>query len=143
MESRADDYNFDLSDEPFGSLVNDPDVLKAFEKKAAEVQKALLTPMEAASMLYKDHFLPEAEEALAKLSVDDFIALFKETKGADQAVLVKGCLAFRRIINASERQSHITETAQTALLKIGEESALNAHRIVKYGITVRPSPSEA
>jgi hypothetical protein len=143
MESRDDDYSFDLSGELFGSLVNDPDVLKAFEKKAAEVQKALPTPMEAASMLYKNHFSPEGEEALSKLSVNDFIALFKETKGTDQSVLVKGCLAFRRISNASERQRHITETAQTALLEIGKESALNAHRIVKYGITVTPSQSEA
>ena len=141
IESQDNDYSFDLSDDLFGS-VNDPDVLKAFERKSAEVQKALPTPMEAASMLYKNHFLPEAEAALVKLSVDDFIELFREAKGADQAVMVRGCLAFRRIVNASERQSHITETAQAALVKIGEERPLNAHRITKYGITVTPSQSQ-
>ena len=143
IESQDDDYNFDLSDDLLGSLVNDPDVLAAFDRKAAEVQKALPTPMEAASMLYKDLFLPEAELSLAKLSVDDFIVLFKETKGADQAVIVKGCLAFKKIMNASERQRHITENAQRALLQIGEESRLNAYRIVKYGLTVRPPQSQA
>jgi len=136
IEESDTDFDFELSADLFGSLVDEPDVINAFNKKAATKQKALPTPMEAASMLYEDRFLTEAEETLSKLSVDDFVALFKETKGANQMVLVNGCLAFRKISNASERQRHITETAKAALLKIGKESALNVHRMKKYNIVV-------
>ena len=143
IESQNDDYTFDLLNDPIGSLITDPDVIKEFAKKAAQVKKALPTPMEAAVMIYKNQFSHEAEETLAKLSVDDFVMLFKEAKGDDQSVLVNGSIGFRRIMNATERQRRITETAQAALVKIGKESALNASRMKKYGIVVEPPQSLA
>jgi hypothetical protein len=73
---------------------------------------------------------------LAKLSLEDFVTLFKATKGAERSRLVFGCLEFRKFTNATPRQEGIAKNAIAALEKIGNESALNAHRMKMFNISI-------
>jgi hypothetical protein len=104
--------------------------------KAGQATRTLLTPLEAASRIYKGGWSSKDEQSLANLSVDDFVALFKATKEPDRSVLIFGCLQFRKISNASLQQRGITETAQAALVRIGQESPLNAQRLRIFNIDV-------
>ncbi|MBV1702212.1 MAG: hypothetical protein KGQ46_10370 [Hyphomicrobiales bacterium] len=140
IDSRDDKYNFDLSSDPFGSHVPDPDVISEFAKRLADVKKFLPTPIEAATNIYNTKGgSPEDEESLANLSVDDLVAIFKNKKGDDLSIIIRGSLFFRQISNATERQRKITDAAQAALKKIGNESQLNAHRIKRFNIEFEPS----
>jgi hypothetical protein len=136
MKARDSEDIFDRSEDIFGSHITDPDVIKAFDAKAGQVVRMLPTPLEAASRIYKGGWSPEDEESLAKLSVDDFVTLFKATDGANLSVIVLGSLQFRKMGGTTPRQKGIVEKAQAALGKIGKESPLNAHRMKKFNISI-------
>ena len=134
VKSRDEGYVFDKG--LWGHMVSDPDVIEAVELLSANNRKPSPTPSQAAEMLYKDNWSSEAEEVLEKLSIDDIVSLIKSVRGKEQEMIVMGLLAYRRVINKSDRQKNITENAVAALVKIGNESALNAHRMAKYGVKV-------
>ena len=67
---------------------------------------------------------------------DDFVAEFKRAKGKERRAFIFGSLQFAKIGNASERQRRIADNAKAALVKIGQESSLNASRLVAYGIKI-------
>ena len=112
---------FDRSRYAFGSSITDPDVIKAFDEKAQRIRKPLPTPLEASARIYKGSWSPEDEESLAKLSVDNFVTLFRETKGSDRSTVVLGCLEFRKFSPASPRQKAIAANAEAALIHLGQE----------------------
>jgi hypothetical protein len=97
-------------------------------------------PVEAASQIATGGWNPGDEESLAALSVDDFVALFKATRDIERRKLIRGSTGFLNIANATARQTRIGETARAALIKIGQESPLNARRLRAYGIDLKPSP---
>ena len=134
VKTRDEGYVFDKG--LWGHMVSDPDVIEAVELLSANNRKPSPTPSQAAEMLYKDNWSSEAEEVLEKLSIDDIVSLIKSVRGKEQEMIVMGLLAYRRVINKSDRQKNITENAVAALVKIGNESALNAHRMAKYGVKV-------
>lgn len=136
MKEREAENIFDLSNYVFRSDITDPDIIKAFNEKAEQVVKVLPTPLEAASRIYRGGWSEKDEEALAKLSVDDLIELFKATKGTDRSVIILGCLKFRKVGNATPRQKAIADNARTALEKIASESPLNAQRMRAFNISV-------
>jgi hypothetical protein len=143
MSAHDGEKIFDRSEDMFGSNITDPDVIKAFDAKAMQVERALPTPLDAASHIYKGGWSPEDEESLAKLSEDDFITLFKSMKGANLSVVVLGSLQFRNMGGTTLRQRGIAEKAQAALRRIGKESPLNAHRLAKFNISIEESVDPA
>ncbi len=136
VEAHGDENIFDLSENAFGDLVTDPDVVAAFAEKAKETVAKLPQPMEAAARISKGGWGLEDEESLGALSVDDFVAEFKRAKGKERRAFIFGSLQFAKIANASERQRRIADNAKAALVKIGQESPLNASRLVAYGIKI-------
>lgn len=136
MESHKDDDTFRLSRDPFGSSVTDPDVIKVFNERAGQIKKSLPTPLVAASRINEGGWSPKDEESLANLSVNDFVAFFKDTNEPDRSKIVFGCLKFASIVNATPRQLRITDNAKVALAQIGQESPLNAHRLKKFCISL-------
>lgn len=71
-------------------------------------------------------------QKLANTSIEEFIKLFKSTKGEDLHKIIKASLSFKD----SEKHKQIYESAISALIKIGEESELNSMRIGSYGIHI-------
>ena len=136
VEAHADENIFDLSESAFGDLVTDPDVVAAFAEKAKETVAKLPQPVEAATRISKGGWSLEDEESLAALSVDDFVAEFKRAKGKERRAFIFGSLQFGKISNASERQRRVADNAKAALVKIGQESFLNASRLAAYGIKI-------
>ena len=68
-------------------------------------------------------------------SVDEYYNLFKTTTGSDLRRIVKTCLQFDTIQNASESMKEIPNRSKEALMRIGAESAINALRVKRFGIT--------
>jgi hypothetical protein len=127
--------NFNLHEDPFGSEVRDPDVRAAFADKA-KAQISLPTALEAARRIYTGGWGSRDEEALAKLTVEDFKRLFRTMRGDDRRTLIMGCLEPRKISNATPQQRSIASNAEAALIAIGRESALNAHRLAAFQVRI-------
>jgi hypothetical protein len=51
-------------------------------------------------------------------------------------VAIYGALIFKGMTGTDEKMMQITERAEAALRKIGEETAMNALRVKKYGISI-------
>lgn len=134
MEKRGGDDIFNLEKSVFGDNVKDPDVLEAFSTKAKGKAAKLPDPTEAARRIHSGSWRPEDEESLAKLTVDDFVRIFKSMRGKERREFIFGSLQFKKVTNPTELQKRIVDNACAALKVIGRESALNAHRLVAYGI---------
>ncbi|WP_158808189.1 P-loop NTPase fold protein [Beijerinckia sp. L45] len=136
MAARGDEDIFDMEGDVFGSEIRDPDVRRAFDEKLKDRKPRLPTPIEAATRIYKGSWSQKDEECLARYSTAEFVSLFKDGKGPDRSVLIFGCLEFRKVGNATPRQREIARRAEDALIRIGAESPLNAHRLKMYNVAV-------
>jgi hypothetical protein len=143
IKAQDDLYVFDGKTNPWGKTVEDPDLIREIETLSRKKMKPLPTPKEAAELLYKGNWTNENEEVLGKITIDELVSLFKSVNGKEQYRIVKGCLCYQNVLNRSERQNKITESAVAALVKIGSESALNADRMAKYGIDVKATLARA
>jgi hypothetical protein len=133
---------FDLAENPFGDLVTEPDVVRAFAEKMKNETKTLPTPMDAVSRIARGGWNSEDEESLATISVDEFVRFFKSMRGKGRTDFIFGSLAFRKLGGRTPRQQQIADNALSALVKIGRESPLNAHRLKAYNVTL-PKNEEA
>ena len=120
--------SFDLDEDPFGSKVRDADVRAAFARRA-KATAPLPTALEAARRIYKGGWSSRDEEVLGRLTVENFKQLFHSMQGDDRRTLIMGCLEPRKISNATPQQRSISSNAEAALVEIGRESVLNAHRL--------------
>lgn len=127
---------FDLKNYPFAEDIKDPDVVQAFAEKYAVLENkpdpaAILRAMaETKSWNFED------TKMLSTLSVDEYYKIFKGSKGRDLRGILDACLQFDRIGNASAEMKEISNRAREALKRIGQESAINALRVRRYGVKV-------
>jgi hypothetical protein len=133
VSERSDESElFDINESPFGSGITDPDLIDAFKNKLDErkqrpdLYKALLNLNEG----WNDEILAIASNA----SVDDYYKILKETKGMDLRKILAGTLKLQNFSDASPEMRKISGLTKDALKKIGSESAINAHRVARYGI---------
>lgn len=75
-------------------------------------------------------------DAFGFASCDDFISLFRSARGDDRRSVILGCLEPRKFINATDRQRSIVSKATAALVSIGRESPLNAHRLAAFQVRI-------
>jgi hypothetical protein len=128
--------------------VKDPDVIRAFTDKYATYKQDRESPEAILSrMANTNGWNPEDITALSSLSVDEYYDILKARKGHDLHQILRACLQFDNIGNASTEMKRISELAKGALRQIGEESLINAWRVKRYGIEVKrtdqaDSPSE-
>jgi hypothetical protein len=132
---------FDLDNYPFGGDVKDPDVLRAFSEKYAtfKVQRDITTTL--LSMANMNGWSEKDITTLSTLAVQEYYHLFKKSEGRDLHRIINACLQFDNIMNATEPMKEISKRAKDALRRIGEESAINARRVKRYGIDVGVLPS--
>jgi len=138
IERRGTEHElFDVHNFPLSAYVTDPHVIEAFKKKYASTQKGAADPRAVLlRMADTDGWNSEDISLLASLPADTYRQLFKNSTGYDLRRMIKTCLQFNNIINASSDMKEISKRAREALSHIGQESKINACRVKAYGITV-------
>ncbi|TCU21123.1 hypothetical protein [Rhizobium laguerreae] len=86
--------------------------------------------------LGEDAFSAETLTALSSAHVDEYVRIFKAYEGDHLRTILAGVFQYRRIENASEPMVEIVAKAQEALIAIGKESRINAHRVKGWGVTI-------
>ncbi len=136
MAAHADQDIFDWRHGVFGHSFDDPDVIAAFDAKQATKPKVPLSPIAAATRIRSGAWSNADEDALRRLSVDEFEALFKAAPESDRNTLVHAALSFFSISNARPGQREISERAKEALIRIGKSSPMNRFRVRALGIQI-------
>lgn len=125
---------FDLTENLFGNMVDDPDVRAAFNEKAAQVEENRDIP--AMMLSIKDGWDDSRLRALAATPIEEYRKIFKAYSGAELRRMLANVFQFDRIANASEEMKEISRRAREALKLIGAESPINAHRVRRFGVKV-------
>ena len=76
---------------------------------------------------------------LANCSVQDFIAVFKNTKGRRLSSYIDACLNFEKLTPLKDNYHKISNIARLALTEIAKETPLNQSRLSKFGIQIDES----
>jgi hypothetical protein len=137
VESHSEDRKlFDLRNYPFSGDIKDPDVVQAFEDKYAAF-KVERDPV--ATLIWMANTNGWNDEDIAMLStlpVDAYYRMFKMSGVTDLHKIISACLQFDSINNATAPMKEISKRAKDALKRIGQESAINARRVKRYGVQV-------
>jgi hypothetical protein len=135
VTSRSEKREFwDLAEHPFAKEITDPDLIAAFKQKF-ESTKSLINIEEVLERLGRERgWNSEDIEALAGVTSDELYAIFKRKRAIELRRVVKGALNFRDLGIADARMKAVTEAAESALKRIGEESLINARRVGRYGV---------
>jgi hypothetical protein len=88
------------------------------------------------SIVSKQGWSPGDIEVLSAVSVDEYYRMLKENKGDLLQKLMDAFLLFEQVSNASEPMTEVVKRAKEALRRIGQESAINARRVRRYGVRV-------
>jgi hypothetical protein len=116
-----------------GGRVADPDVVLAFSAKS----ETLRDEHNLAKVLRSigNSWTGQDIDYLSSVSIDEYYQLFKASRGRDLHLLLKNCLQFDTIINASAPMKEVSLRAKEALRRLGRDSAINAARVREYGIS--------
>jgi hypothetical protein len=143
VESRGEDRKlFDLRNYPFSGDVKDPEVVRAFKDKYAAVKIERDPVATLLWMADANGWTGEDIAMLSTLSVDAYYRMLKMSAGSDLHKIIGACLQFDSINNATAPMKEISKRAKDALKRIGQESAINARRVKRYGVKVS-DPSNA
>jgi hypothetical protein len=130
---------FNLQRYPFASDVKDPGVVQAFNDKFATFEKSGRDSRTVLlSMANTNGWSPDDITLLSTLPIDDYYNMFRSNKGSDLRKIISACLQFDRIGNATPDMREISKRAKDALRRVGQESAINARRVAKYGVFIDP-----
>jgi hypothetical protein len=124
---------FDLRTHPFGHMITDPDVVRAFETKTAETKDERNPAEILLSMATTRGWTAEDMTLLSTLPVQAYRDIFKGAEGSNLHLIIDACLQFDRIEDATEPMKDVSRRAKEALRIIGQESRINAVRVMKYG----------
>lgn len=128
---------FDLDEYPFADNVTDPDVRAAFEARLAEAPEA--HDVKAVLSSIKGGWTEEAIAILATTSPEEYAKIFKAHSGQELRRLLSNAFQFDRISNATDQMKEIPQRVRAGLMKIGQESAINARRVKRFGVNVPPA----
>ncbi|WP_332659916.1 hypothetical protein [Brevundimonas sp.] len=135
VENRGDPQEFWDEDEMFGEI-KDAELAQAIRDKFASFPDDR-APAAVLVHIAKERSWNHRDVArLATVSEDDWITIFKGVHGADRNRAVKAALQFGRFGDATDEMKTITERSKAALVRIAQESPVNALRVKRYGITV-------
>jgi len=137
VDSRGEGKDFWVGD-PVSPRFNieDPDVIAAFAKKAAEFVDDTNLRDVATAIVRNRGWSDQTLDFINKHSADEMYAVIKAAKDEDLRLVIKGLTYFRNISNADDRMKSISAKAISALKKIGQESAINRLRVEKFGVVV-------
>jgi hypothetical protein len=135
--------SFDLKGHPFGSMLDEADVLRAFEEKYSTFSDDRDAKTVMIDIATTRSWSQEDLNIVGVLSVDDYYKMFKEHKGAELKSIINGCLQFKSIYNLSGGSMNaVADRATEALRRIAQESRVNALRVKKYGVELNPKPTD-
>jgi len=132
---------FDLNNYPFSGDVKDAEVVQAFSEKYATFKDERDISVTLLSMANMNGWSEKDIVTLSTLPVEEYHDLFKKSEGHDLHRFINVCLQFDNITNATEPMKEISKRAKDALKRIGQESAINARRVKRYGIEVGGLPT--
>ncbi len=125
-----EEHLFNTAAPRFQSDVTDEMIQERFKEQYAKVRRIPKLREAVEYIAANNGWSEEQIESLRRATVDDFYCLFKLEHGDNLGRVVNACLRFR---GAGELET-ISQTAQEALTRIGNEGALNARRVRRYGI---------
>lgn len=136
IEERPNEKNlYDLKGSAFGSDVQDPDVLQAFEKKLTGFVDNRNPADVLEAMVRNRGWNLEDVELLDKLNTGDFYKIFKSERGDRLHIVIKGALQLKsKESTESKEHGSIAERAIKALEEIAHETRLNAKRVAAQGV---------
>jgi hypothetical protein len=132
VADRADERLLDRTRWFAPNDVTDPAFLEAIEsqEKLAEDRRK---PVDVLSeMTKKGSWTQKDIRLLWKVSVDEYVAIFREFKGERLAEIVRMALS----LGQGAREQEIAKNVREALTRIGGENPLNKCRMRKFGIRV-------
>ena len=122
---------FDLSNDPFGDEVSDPDLVAAFDEIYRSFKDSR-SPAEVLVQIAKSQGWGRRDIALlSKLSAEDFFDIFKSQRGADLSRAIRVSLRFADFADADADMQAIAARAIEALERIGRECRINERRVYK------------
>jgi hypothetical protein len=127
---------WNLSEHAFPFEISDPDVISAFNERYKSLEDKIELKPTLLKIARRDSWNPRELEAVASYPPSDYYRIFKEAKGPELADMISGALQFSRVVDATSSMRAIAASAREALLRIGQESKINALRIRKLGIAV-------
>jgi len=132
---------FDLSSFAFRNHVSDPDVIAGLKARILSIQ-TLPTPDEVLEgMVATNSWSIVGIEVLSHLTIDEFVALFKRLDGSVLRETIESLRGIESMDLKDKRYAQISESTRQALLRIAEESKLNAIRLRSFGFAP-PPPSQ-
>ena len=138
VDSRRDAPDtLDPDNDPFAQLVEDPEILAAFQAARASTR----VPQHVQEILGSaagDIWSPDVVDRLATASVEEFRVAFKSKSGEPLRQALANALRFANVANATPAMQQVTEKVKAALQAIADESPLNALRVARLGIRVAP-----
>jgi hypothetical protein len=125
---------FDLIDPFLLDYEVDEDIKTLFKKRCQE----LACEQDSAGLLRRliGGWSDEDISTLLKLTTDDYINLFKDNSGEKLKVMLSGILRLGQGGNATPQTQEIVKRVKAALLRIGQESPINAKRVAIYGVKI-------
>jgi len=127
---------WDLDEYSFRHHISDPDVLAAFDAQrvivgAAKDPIALLMEIGSAGS-----WSAEDIEAASQVPEDELIQAFKQLRGHDLRMVIKGALRFQKVHGLNKEMHSLTNTAIAALRRIGSENLVNRRRVEQFGVSM-------
>lgn len=136
INGRDDERDFwDLSKDHFGHEVQDLDVRKAFSDKLAKFPELRNFSEILIEMGRKNGYSPSDFEFLASHDASALYDLFTRLNGDDLRRAIDGALWLKDAEQYPCMQK-LAQSAEEALRKIGNQSAINRRRVKRYGISI-------
>lgn len=131
VNNRAADPEFwNLKDYSFGSEITDPDVIELFSTKYQSVKPESDSPRDILLRIAKDSGWGQSDtQTLCGVSEEEFIEMFKSTRGSDLRRITREALRFANRYDEEMPEHQIGVRANAALQKIADESEINARRV--------------
>ncbi len=136
---------FDLANHPFGASITDQDVIAAFSQQFATLPQVNQDPVSILiSIARTKGWNDEQLKVISELSADELYQIFKTNAGQELRDIISTCFLFSKVGMDGQPMAikELSSRAKEALSRIGQESALNAARVKKYGINVRPKKGD-
>lgn len=133
---RQDPGLFNLEAAALPGQIKDREVLDKFrrQQQQARQQRSLEEICEA--LLDEKTSGDDDELQLAQAPLEEFVSLFKNSRGPRLTQYVDLCLKYSRYGGITEEQKDIVDKAVAALQLIGRENRLNASRVRRFGVRV-------
>ena len=127
----------------FPGDVIDQDIVDAFKEKKFSFESTFDPTNTLLRISESDGWNQEDIFNLANLSPDDYYDLFKSNTGDALRAILRTLIRLKQIVNPDEGITTIIDCSTEALQRIGNESPVNARRVGKLGIRLKPPNGHA